>query len=215
MRIVGMLAGVVIVGWCSWARLPLPASPPEPSPPAPSRPGLVRQSQPPEPLVPPIPWPGDAASAHDHDPAASFHPHGPQLCASGCAASRHPTPRLTRRRFVALLREYSRTDAATASQPLDELLFYAAQSRRFLADFQEDWLSAEHRRCLQGQLRFTHARIAIQVIDERGRRRTWLEPTRVPLDRRHVFQMQTNQLPPLVTSGTVKRVGFDRLWTRL
>jgi hypothetical protein len=37
----------------------------------------------------------------------------------------------------------------------------------------------------------------------------------VPLDRRHVFKMDTKDLPPLITSGTVKRVGLHHLWTRL
>jgi len=37
----------------------------------------------------------------------------------------------------------------------------------------------------------------------------------VPFDRRHVFEMKTNSLQPLVTSGTVKRVGLNHAWIRL
>ena len=37
----------------------------------------------------------------------------------------------------------------------------------------------------------------------------------VPLDRRHEFDMQVNNVQPLITSGTVKRVGLYHLWNRL
>jgi hypothetical protein len=45
--------------------------------------------------------------------------------------------------------------------------------------------------------------------------RSWLDPTEVPFDRRHVFEMEASGVQPLVTSGTVKRVGLYHLWTRL
>lgn len=218
MRIVRVLTGLVVIGWFGWDQVP-----PRPMPtdqrdqeaqPASSVSLVSARDH--DPLVPPIPWPQrPAADRFEHDPAARFHPHGPQICASGCATSRHPTPRLSRRRFRDLLTQYSGQPVSSPSAALDELLFYAAQSRRYLADLDEGGLDAAHRDFLARELRFTHARIAIQVIDQRGNRRTWLSPTKVPLDRRHVFQMQTNELQPLVTSGTVKRVGLDRLWTRL
>jgi hypothetical protein len=150
-----------------------------------------------------------------HDAAAHFHPHGDQVCASGCAASRHPTKQLTEDRFRRLLREYADQASNESGPALDELLFYGPQSANFIDRFGVEPLDQERATCLRSQLQFTHAKIAIRVIDSNGRRRTWLDPTSVPLDRRHVFEMETDQLQPLVTSGTIKRVGLDRLWTRL
>jgi len=58
-------------------------------------------------------------------------------------------------------------------------------------------------------------RISLRILDEAGRVRSRINGVRVPLDRRHVFEMENEGLQPLVTSGTVKRVGLDHLWTRL
>ena len=44
---------------------------------------------------------------------------------------------------------------------------------------------------------------------------TEMMPERVPLDRRHVFELTPADLQPLVASGTVKRVGLHHIWTRL
>jgi len=52
-------------------------------------------------------------------------------------------------------------------------------------------------------------------LDEAGEVRSWLPATRVPLDRRHEFDMEVHDVQRLITSGTVKRVGLDHLWTRL
>jgi len=216
MRIVlTLLAGLVLISWLGWDASGGLDGTHGATPARHARLDASNVAPPAEPLVPPIKLPQPASDPFDHDAAASFHPHGSEVCASGCAASRHPTQRLSRQRFCELLDQYGAEPASTSSRALDELLFYGAQTRGWLATSAAETLDASHRQFLAAQLKFTHVRIAIQLIDEQGNRRAWLPPTRVPLDRRHVFQMETQQLPHLVSSGTVKRVGLDRLWTRL
>ena len=186
-------------------------------------------------LVPPIKLPGMYAmleSAHrngdsshrfnsvlfadySHDSSAVFEPHGEQLCASGCAISRHPTSRLTKSRFKQLMSEFADGPMESSNQSLEELVFYGPQTRMLIESEGAGELDFERANFLWDQLTFTHARVSIRVKDDEGVVRTWIEPTRVPFDRRHVFEMQTNDVQPLVTSGTVKRVGLNHLWTRL
>ncbi len=178
-------------------------------------------------LVPPISIPDDNASASHvkskkvslasfaHDDRAIFEPHGEQICASGCALSRHPTGNLTKRRFEQLLKDYLLSPLDETNAALEELLFFGPQTRRMIADDGCPNLTAVHFEFLQEQLAYTHAKISIRVVDQNGVIRTWLDSSHVPFDRRHVFQMQTENLQPLVTSGTVKRVGLNHLWTRL
>ena len=150
-----------------------------------------------------------------HDDRAIFEPHGEQVCASGCAVSRHPTGNLTKQRFEQLLEDYPQSPLDETNAALEELLFYGPQTRRMIAKYGCPNLAAGHFGFLQEQLAYTHAKISIRVVDQNGVIRTWLDSSLVPFDRRHVFQMQTENLQPLVTSGTVKRVGLKHLWTRL
>lgn len=157
-------------------------------------------------------------SPFEHDERAIFEPHGSELCASGCALSRHPTRRLTRQRFDELIQQLSdSTDAAQSreSRVWDELVYYGAQSRAFLQAYPTRHLNAESVSRLRRELARDHVRIQIRVVDQQGEVRSWLRETRIPLDRRHVFDMETDGLQSLVTSGTVKRVGMDYLWVRL
>lgn len=177
--------------------------------------------------VPPIVVPGKittaATSKHTdselteftHYDSALFEPHGEQICASGCAVSRHPTGKLTRRQFERLLWEYSRSPLDESNSALEELLFYGPQTGQMIEQFGSAGLGKEQARFLREQLEYTHAKISIRVVDQHGVVRTWLDQSLVPFDRRHVFEMQTRDLQPLVTSGTVKRVGLNHLWTRL
>jgi hypothetical protein len=158
--------------------------------------------------------------------SAVFEPHGEKICASGCALSRHPTETLARKEFVRLISEFRKGPLSSDNQALESLLYFGPQTVAFLkAGFHRSSTSAADETAvatpdlpiefLQRQLRLTHAKISIRVVDTKNKTRTWLEPTLVPLDRRHVFEMKTNELRPLVTSGTVKRVGLNHLWTRL
>jgi len=149
------------------------------------------------------------------DPVAHFHAHGEEVCASGCAASRHPTEELTRARFQELLEQYATEPMDESSFALESLLYYGRQTEALLqaeGDYPLDPLRSEF---LREELKKTHAKIEVRVVDEYGEIRTWLPPTRVPLDRRHEFDMQVNNVQPLETSGTVKRVGLYHLWNRL
>jgi hypothetical protein len=178
-------------------------------------------------LVPPIRVPGRTTTVSTarltrggltdftHDDSAMFEPHGEQICASGCAVSRHPTGALTKRRFEQLLKDYSRSPLDETNSALEELLFYGPQTGRMIEQFGCAGLGKEQASFLREQLEYTHAKISIRVVDQHGIIRTWLDQSLVPFDRRHVFEMETRDLQPLVTSGTVKRVGLNHLWTRL
>jgi hypothetical protein len=114
-----------------------------------------------------------------------------------------------------LLNEYSASDAGEITPAFEALLYYGKQTRELLTYDNLSLIDESHRQRLVQELARTHARISVRIIDADERRRVWLPPTRVPLDRRHVFTMETADLQPLVTSGTVKRVGQDYLWVRL
>ena len=102
-----------------------------------------------------------------------------------------------------------------SSFALESLLYFGRQTQALLKE-EGDWpLDPLRSDFLREQLRTTHAKIEIRLIDEHGEIRTWLPPTRVPFDRRHEFHMEVKNVQPLITSGTVKRVGLYHLWTRL
>ncbi len=150
-----------------------------------------------------------------YDDRALWHAHGHQTCKSGCAASNHPTRDLDLGEFRRLLAAYASSPADESGPAFEALLYYGKQTRDLLARQGASPLDDDHARRLGRELSRTHARVSIRIIDADGRRRVHLPPTRVPLDRRHVFTMETVDLQPLVTSGTVKRVGQDYLWVRL
>ena len=66
------------------------------------------------------------------DTRARFHPHGKQVCASGCSASNHPTPKLTEEQFRQLMSRFSAEPLDETSEALESLLFYGRQTRSFL-----------------------------------------------------------------------------------
>ena len=182
-------------------------------------------------LVPPIHLPGalpiGAQTAHNsnpnnfstklltHDPGALFHPHGEQICASGCAASRHPTKTLTRDHFKSLLVAYTYEPMDQTNNALEELMYFGPQTRKLIEAHGVGRLDSKRAEFLWEQLKYDKAKVSIRVVDKSGAVRTWIEPTVVPFDRRHVFDMKTNNVQPLVTSGTVKRVGLNHIWMRL
>ena len=175
-----------------------------------------------DPLVPPIDL-GDGNltssefskfdfSAGDN---ANFHAHGQQVCASGCAASRHPTGVLSKAKYLWLLRRFAEQPTDENSSALETLLYFGRQTQLWMDKLGTRDLGAERVALLRRELKRTHAIVRFRIIDEYGVVRVTVPPTRVPLDRRHVFRMETKDLPPLITSGTVKRVGLHHLWTRL
>lgn len=150
-----------------------------------------------------------------HDKHAHFHAHGNTICASGCAASRHPTAQLDEASFHDLIFQYATEPMDETSVALETLLYFGPQTKSMLEKFGFGQLDRRRADFLWQQLKITHALISIRVVDDQGIVRSWLEPTRVPFDRRHEFHMQANQVQPNETSGTVKRVGLYHLWTRL
>lgn len=241
---IGLILLGVALGWVARLLLGAPAADPGPvraidrplrSVDGESEPLSQQRAFPDQGLVPPIEIPqyqgivGDVKSDEawevqysrllfdddSHDAAASFEAHGEELCASGCAVSRHPTSILSQERFQYLLDGYASGAMDATNESLEELLFYGPQTRKLISSVGIGQLERLHARFLWEQLTFTHAKISIRVTDDQGVVRSWIDPTRVPFDRRHVFQMDTNQVQSLVTSGTVKRVGLNHIWTRL
>jgi hypothetical protein len=150
-----------------------------------------------------------------HDERAHFHAHGSQYCSSGCAPHNHPTADLTAAKYRALVERFSGEPMDETSLALESLLYFGRQTRLLAAREGISPLTADRADFLRRELSRTHARIAIRLVDEAGKVRAWAPPTRVPLDRRHVFEMEVEGVQPLITSGTVKRVGLYHLWNRL
>lgn len=175
-----------------------------------------------DPLVPPIDLGDGELTSADFSKfdftageRASFHAHGPQVCASGCAASRHPTGKLSKAKYLWLLRRFAEQPMDEGSPALENLMYYGRQTELWMEKLGTRDLDADRVALLKRELPKTHAIVRFRIVDEHGVVRVTIPPTRVPLDRRHVFRMQTKDLPPLITSGTVKRVGLHHLWTRL
>ena len=148
---------------------------------------------------------------------AHFHPHGDQVCLSGCAVSNHPTGELSSARFDKLLNDYATQPVKAASLPLETLLFYGRQTRQLLKDSSpiSKQLSSAHMKFLRTEIARSHIEISLRLVDVEKKVIARLPFTRVPFDRRHEFQLESSVLPPLKMSGTVKRVGLYNMWTRL
>ena len=166
-------------------------------------------------LVPPLSLEYTVAAAPHADPGALFEAHGHQWCASGCAASRHPTPYLRRAEYRELIQQYRDGPMTADNEALEALLFFGSQTRRWLDEEGVGDLDRSRESFLRHQLLTQRAIVEMRLVDQQGRVRSWLPATGVPLDRRHVFDMQTSDLQPLVTSGTVKRVGLGHVWVRM
>ena len=189
-------------------------------------PGVQRDDNPPvtdnEVLVPPIGMSLGVDSGlpnrspeFTHGELATFHPHGEQICASGCAASDHPTKELTQRRFLQLLVDYSSEEIDPPGKAFEMLLYFGRQTRSLIGSEGTGSLDPLRVAVLKRELSYTHAVVSIRLVDEAGAVRASLPPTSVPLDRRHEFELESYDLRSLIASGTVKRVGRDHLWTRL
>ncbi|MEQ9408460.1 MAG: hypothetical protein RIK87_12070 [Fuerstiella sp.] len=167
----------------------------------------------PETLIGPLSFQPPAAGPA---PRAHAHPHGDKVCASGCALSRHPTPPLSNERFLTLIGQLD--NLSRCPRVIDELLFYGPQTRtqlRQLSVRQQAALSLTVTQTLLEELRLTHAVVELRLVSATGELLADLSPQCVPLDLRHEFDLHEHGLPPLLASGTVKRVGRYRLWSRL
>ena len=146
---------------------------------------------------------------------AHAHPHGHQVCASSCVLSHHPTPALSRTRFRRLLQALAAQPADRPSRPFDTLLFYGPQSDALLQASPPSGLPRDHRVALEQELSRTAALVSIRIVDRADRIVAYLPETSVPFDTRHEFALDSQWLGAVTASGTVKRVGCRRLWTRL
>ena len=143
---------------------------------------------------------------------AHAHPHGDKVCASGCAVSNHPTPTLTEDHFdqlILALRENSQNTAA-----IDELLYYGPQAKaRLLSPLERPFGLRQY---LLNELSKSRAVIQLRLVDlDSSEVIASLPAQTIPLDLRHEFDLVEHDVPSLIASGTIKRVGRDRLWSRL
>ncbi len=152
--------------------------------------------------------------SHRHSERAHPHPHGDQVCASGCALSRHPTKRLTAERFEELIRRIAADANDTAA--IDELLYFGPQAKaRLQTAAVASQLQTSTLDVLTRELEFNAATVALRLVSDSGTVLADLPDQLVRLDLRHEFDLQEHNIPPLLASGTVKRVGRYRLWGRL
>ena len=150
------------------------------------------------------------------DARAHRHPHGKKVCSSGCALSDHPTEDLTATEYRKLLIAYTKEKLPDGGPALDSLCYYGTQVSKLLKKDNSKILDQEHLDFLTRELRKTMCYIEFRVITEDGIVRVWMPPTKVPLDVRYVFDMETKEIEqPITTSGTVKRTGLHHIWQRI
>ena len=151
----------------------------------------------------------------DHGGAhgASTTPGG-DVCATGCAALPRSADELSEPELEQALSAFAEAPCGP-SGALETLLFYGAQTRRWLDDGRRA-LPSGHEAHLRTELARTHATLDVRVVDELGVERLRLGERRVPLGvKQHLAVARTRDLQPPEVSGTVRRVGVDRLWARL
>ena len=148
-----------------------------------------------------------------HHSRAHAHPHGDKVCASGCALSRHPTERLTDEALCDILAKFA--DAEQHQNAIDELIYYGPQAALRLRDLKADAIPEQLHKTLLKELSRRKASVSLRLVSADGRLLADLPGTVVPLDLRHEFDMREHGIPTLLASGTVKRVGEYKLWSRL
>lgn len=150
------------------------------------------------------------------DVTPKLEPHGDQICASGCALSRHPTPPLTKDTFQKLMADYATQPMSEDSAALEELLYYGPQTRRLLGQADSPKLDSARLAFLETELKRERVVVEFRMIDEDDQVRVGLPPTTVSLDNRYVFEpLNTHDFQPPEASGTVKRVGLHHIWQRI
>ena len=143
------------------------------------------------------------------------HPHGNQVCASGCAANAAATKPLTKTEFQRLIAAYAVEPMTDESEALAHLLYYGRQTRVFLKKEGHAPLDDERAAFLDRELKRDHVLVSFRMVDENGKVWAYHPPRRVPLDIRHEFYPDVYGIQPLLTSGTVKRTRLNHLWQRL
>jgi len=167
-------------------------------------------------VVPPLELPAITSADAQRRPRAHSEPHGHAACASGCVVSHHPTRHLSLDECHDLLAAYQRLPFDQASETLDALLYYGAQTRNRLRNTTlAELLDKQHVQFLKRELSRERVLVAIRLVDQFGTVRAQLPPTAVPQHVRQVFELDVADLQPLLCSGTVKRVGKNHVWQRL
>ena len=104
---------------------------------------------------------------------------------------------------------------ASASLPLETLLFYGGTTRDYLNGLEGLSLSTERRAFLLTELERDQVAIEMRVVDDQGRIRGTMQASDVPFgEKQHLRFKGTGTLGHLETGGRVKRVGLAHLWSR-
>lgn len=149
------------------------------------------------------------------EPAPTASQSSQPACASCGESQAHALPELSASEFQEQLERFASEPLAGGSPGLETLLFHNTQTRDYLDVFGSAALDPEHRAFLEHHLARDHVVVAVRIIDAQGVERLTVQPTRVPLRKRsHLRSSNTVNLQAAALTGTVVRVGLDRLWVR-
>ncbi|MCP3918051.1 MAG: hypothetical protein GY711_21085 [bacterium] len=137
-------------------------------------------------------------------------------CATGCAAAAPAADELSESDFSSLLRTLANEPEPARSEAFETLLFHGRRALEMLASRDGFALDAELESVLRRELARTHATLNVRLVDEDGFDHLRLGEQRLILGtKRHLFANDALALKQPEVSGTVRRVGAERLWARL
>ncbi len=141
---------------------------------------------------------------------------GKEECTTSCSLAKHPVPPYTELDFEMARAKYAATkDPAAASEGLETMLFYGAQTEEFLGKFGHGALSQEHQRVLRRELSRTEALVTLRLVDEEDDSvRAVYGPNAVPIGKKQHLATVGDGLLAMEFNGTVMRTGVNYLWSR-
>lgn len=135
-------------------------------------------------------------------------------CTTSCSLAKHPIAPFAAADFEVAMQEYAKHDAEEPSEPLERLLFYGPDTRRFLETFGADALPAQHLRVLERELARDHAMVSLRLVDEADNVVVVYGPHSVPIGQKQHLAPVGDDLQAMEFNGTVMRTGVNYLWSR-
>ncbi len=155
-----------------------------------------------------------AGRVPDHGPPPAMASVVDPICAS-CAEHRSGTPALSDEQIEALVLAYA-GETGPDGPALEALLFHGPRVVEFVADRGTPGLDGARSARLRRELARCWAWVSLVAIDEEGVERIRLGPAAVPLDvKTYLVAQEVRDLQPPDVSWIVRRVGVDRLWSRI
>ena len=148
-------------------------------------------------------------------PAAPVSPTADRgvTCTSGCALE--PPAPIRRDEIESHLAAVAAAPPGAPTEALESLLFYADATREHLDRYGAGPLDGERAELLRRELRRTHVRVAMRLVDASGTIRGRLDEKVVPLGvKSHLVFDRVEGLQPFEANGTVARVGLGHIWAR-